>query len=99
MLVVLVVAGNVRPRRLIAGDCKLKSRMTGSVLEIGVRAEPGVGGRETGLAAWEAAVVAAYGVDESRMLRPPHFGHLAFSPAAVVWSEDRLLRLPLRLGW
>lgn len=78
--------------RRAAGDCKLRSFSTGSVLDTGVMTELGVCGPEAGL---KFVDTPWYGVDGVKMLLPPHLVHLGFSPAL---SEDRLPRRPLRFG-
>lgn len=80
------------PIRRPAGDCKLRSRSTGSVLVTGVIADPGVGGTEP-LCAPED------GVKGVRIVLPPHLWHFGFSPADPGVSPVRLLRRPVRLGW
>lgn len=80
---------NGRPDiRRAAGDCRLRSLSTGNVLEIGVPADPGVGGTEE----------LVKGVEGVRMLLPPHLWHLGFSPTDPEPSLERLLRRPLRFG-
>ena len=64
----------------------------GSVLVTGVAAELGVGGTEL-------VVAAGKGADGVRIVLPPHFWHLCFSPAEPGWSDVRLLRRPFRFGW
>ena len=97
MLVMVLLLGNTRPMRRLAGDCRLRSRRTGRVRLTGVMAWPGVGGTEAGLTPDADALVK--GVEGARMLRPPHLTHLGLSPAEPGVSDERLFRLPLRLGW
>lgn len=54
-----------RPNRLAAGDWRLRSRSTGSVLVTGVAIDPGV-------YAVAGLLLAVYGVDGAKMLFPPH---------------------------
>lgn len=54
-----------RPDRLAAGDWRLRSRNTGSVLVTGVARGPGV-------LAVAGLLLAVYGVDGANMLFPPH---------------------------
>lgn len=83
------------PARLAAGDCRLSSLSTGSVLLTGVIADLGVGGTDAGLTPVLRA--AEYGVEGVKVVRPPHRWHLTFSlePAA---SCDMLPRRLLRFG-